>query len=80
MIFAIGYTKFANRRCFSRRKTIISFQPSRRHATWRSGVPSSVMRILRGHGHICLIAPDLDLAQILHEWRRGLESSMNGLF
>ena len=32
-------------------------------------VPSSVMRILKGHGHICLIAPDLDLAQILNEWR-----------
>jgi pimeloyl-ACP methyl ester carboxylesterase len=32
-------------------------------------VPSSVMRILQGHGHICLIAPDLDLAEILHEWQ-----------
>ena len=32
-------------------------------------VSSSVMRILVGHGHICLIAPDLDLSQILHEWR-----------
>jgi pimeloyl-ACP methyl ester carboxylesterase len=31
-------------------------------------VPSSVLRILGGHGHICLIAPDLDLAQILNEW------------
>ena len=34
-------------------------------------VPSSVMRILKGHGHICLIAPDLDLAEILHEWQEG---------
>jgi 3-oxoadipate enol-lactonase len=34
-------------------------------------VPSSVMRILRGHGHICLIAPDVDLAEILHEWEEG---------
>jgi pimeloyl-ACP methyl ester carboxylesterase len=34
-------------------------------------VPSSVMRILEGHGHICLIAPDLDLEHILHEWRHG---------
>lgn len=34
-------------------------------------VPSSVMRILKGHGHICLIAPDLDLAQILHDWQEG---------
>jgi pimeloyl-ACP methyl ester carboxylesterase len=36
-------------------------------------VPSSVMRILRGHGHICLIAPDLDLAQILHDWQEALD-------
>lgn len=34
-------------------------------------VPSSVMRILKGHGHICLIAPDLDLAQILRDWPEG---------
>ena len=34
-------------------------------------VPSSVMRILKGHGHICLIAPDLDLAEILREWKEG---------
>ena len=33
-----------------------------------SRVPGSVMRILEGHGHICLIAPDLDLAAILREW------------
>lgn len=34
-------------------------------------VPSSVMRILMGHGHICLIASDIDLAQILDEWQGG---------
>ena len=34
-------------------------------------VPSSVMRILQGHGHICLIAPDLHLERILHEWHEG---------
>jgi pimeloyl-ACP methyl ester carboxylesterase len=33
-------------------------------------IPGSRLRILEGHGHICLIAPDLDLAQILDEWRR----------
>ena len=32
-------------------------------------VPSGTMRVLEGHGHICLIAPDLDLALILREWR-----------
>jgi pimeloyl-ACP methyl ester carboxylesterase len=38
-------------------------------------VPSSVMRILRGHGHICLIAPDLDLSQILREWHEGSQAA-----
>ena len=37
------------------------------HAT-RDGY---INRILSGHGHICLIAPDLDLSQILHEWQAG---------
>jgi pimeloyl-ACP methyl ester carboxylesterase len=32
-------------------------------------VPGAVSRVLAGHGHICLIAPDIDLAQILNEWR-----------
>lgn len=30
--------------------------------------PASTLRILHGHGHICLIAPDLDLLPILDEW------------
>lgn len=32
--------------------------------------PRAVMRVLEGHGHSCLIAPDLDLADILDDWRR----------
>lgn len=32
-------------------------------------VPGAAMRVLAGHGHICLIAPDVDLQQILSEWR-----------
>ena len=35
-----------------------------------SAVPGATMRILEGHGHICLIAPGVDLGQILTEWRR----------
>jgi 3-oxoadipate enol-lactonase len=33
--------------------------------------PSATMRVLEGHGHSCLIAPDLDLAAILDEWLAG---------
>lgn len=31
-------------------------------------MPGSVLRVLEGHGHICLIAPDIDLEQLLKEW------------
>lgn len=30
--------------------------------------PSGSMRILEGHGHTCLIAPDMSLAAILDDW------------
>lgn len=32
-------------------------------------VAGAVVRVLDGHGHICLIVPDLDLGCILDEWR-----------
>ena len=32
-------------------------------------VPGARLRVLPGHGHICLIAPDIDLDEILREWR-----------
>ena len=35
-------------------------------------VPGATLRVLRGHGHICLIAPNLDLEQLLREWRPDL--------
>lgn len=34
-------------------------------------VPNAVLRVLPGHGHICLIAPDVDLADIVGSWRGG---------
>jgi 3-oxoadipate enol-lactonase len=34
-------------------------------------VRGSVLRVLEGHGHICLIAPDVDLETLLSEWRAG---------
>jgi pimeloyl-ACP methyl ester carboxylesterase len=38
-------------------------------------VPRATMKVLDGHGHICLIAPDVDLAAILQEWQAGLSVS-----
>ena len=32
-------------------------------------VAGSTVRVLPGHGHICLIAPGLDLGSVLNEWR-----------
>jgi pimeloyl-ACP methyl ester carboxylesterase len=32
-------------------------------------VPDASLHVLEGHGHICLIAPDVDLGAILEEWR-----------
>lgn len=32
-------------------------------------VPGATLRVLTGHGHICLIAPNIDLEEILHDWR-----------
>ena len=34
-----------------------------------SRVPQAMVRVLLGHGHICLIAPNLDLERVLREWR-----------
>jgi pimeloyl-ACP methyl ester carboxylesterase len=31
-------------------------------------VPQSTVRVLGGHGHICLIAQSIDLASILADW------------
>ena len=33
--------------------------------------PRATLRVLHGHGHICLIAPDVDLCDILSTWRSG---------
>lgn len=38
-------------------------------ALMASRLPYATVRVLEGHGHICLLAPDLDLAAILDEWR-----------
>lgn len=35
-----------------------------------SRIPGAEMQVLEGHGHICLIAPDLSLAALLEPWLR----------
>jgi 3-oxoadipate enol-lactonase len=39
-------------------------------------VPRSTMRVLDGHGHICLIAPDLNLLEIVDAWQGSLEADV----
>jgi 3-oxoadipate enol-lactonase len=31
-------------------------------------VQSATLRILKGHGHVCLVAPNVDLGEMLREW------------
>jgi pimeloyl-ACP methyl ester carboxylesterase len=46
--------------------------PSVEQATLMASLtPQASMRVLNGHGHICLIAPDLDLGALLAEWTTG---------
>jgi 3-oxoadipate enol-lactonase len=37
-------------------------------------VPGASVRVLKEHGHACLIAPGVDLLEILGEWQSGLTS------
>lgn len=43
--------------------------PSVPQAQWMAArVPQAHLRVLAGHGHICLLAPDIDLLEIIEEW------------
>lgn len=43
--------------------------PSVAQATYMAErIPGATMQVLAGHGHICLIAPDLSLAVLLNGW------------
>lgn len=37
----------------------------------------STLQVLSGHGHICLIAPDVDMARILADWQAGIAGMAN---
>jgi 3-oxoadipate enol-lactonase len=39
-------------------------------------VPRATTRVLDGHGHICLIAPDLNLLEIVDAWQGSLGSNV----
>ncbi|HEX6050673.1 MAG TPA: alpha/beta fold hydrolase [Gemmatimonadaceae bacterium] len=44
--------------------------PAVEQATYMAAqVPRASLRVLRGHGHICMIAPNLDLGDIIREWQ-----------
>jgi len=48
--------------------------PSVTQAQYMSArVPKSRVRILDGHGHTCLIAPDIDLRELIEDWRQERE-------
>ena len=48
--------------------------PSVREARFMAGrVPGASLHVLHGHGHICLIAPGVNLTEILERWRRGID-------
>jgi hypothetical protein len=32
-------------------------------------MPRATLRVLEGHGYTCLIAPNVELAQLLQDWR-----------
>ncbi len=51
----------------SERDHLVPSVAQARHMAAR--IPGAGIRVLLGHGHICLIAPNIDLEQILHDWR-----------
>lgn len=50
--------------------------PSVEQATYMAArVRGATLRVLTGHGHACLIAPGIDLAQLIAEWEREMQRS-----
>lgn len=40
-------------------------------------IPGSTLRVLSGHGHICLIAPDMDMCRILTDWQSSTPAAIS---
>jgi pimeloyl-ACP methyl ester carboxylesterase len=36
-----------------------------------AGIPDATLRVLEGHGHECVISPEIDLHEIVGGWSRG---------
>lgn len=52
--------------------------PSVRQAKFMAErTPSARMVVLSGHGHICLIAPDINMCQILADWQSSPSGTVN---
>lgn len=52
--------------------------PSVEQGTYMAArVPGATLRVLTGHGHACLIAPGVDLAQIIADWERETQRSVH---
>ena len=50
--------------------------PSVKQARLMEGLtPNAQVHVLEGHGHICLIAPDLDLAALIAQWQAALQGT-----
>ncbi len=48
--------------------------PSVKQATFMAArVPNATLRVLKGHGHGCFLAPDMDLNALLMEWEAAQE-------
>lgn len=44
-----------------------------------SRTPRATLQVLRGHGHICLIAPNVDLRAIIAEWQSAAKLTLSPL-
>jgi len=62
-------TASAGRQHFFSPQSGITSCPVQQAQLMVSRVPRGTLRVTHGHGHICLIAPEIDLAEIVTAWR-----------
>ena len=69
MTFGSAWRTCSRRRCSSPQSAIASSLRWVRLDSMTDRAPRATMHVLPGHGHICLIAPDIDLSCIVDQWR-----------